>query len=481
MDPSSAIDPAPSSSSPDGEVADIGQIDTNSTDASAAAAGNININVTTTNTANPPPNPSPRSVPQMFVRVNSPNNGVRAVMPTPVTMIPPRARVILRQAAPANIQQQQQQGGESTAAAAATNQLHPQAIHIRQTSSSVPVYQPLEARPLPNQINYDDAMPSSNQNDTKPVDVKQFECSICFEYMDTPVRCGSSACSSRFCAPCLTRVLREEISNRAHRTANNNDNNNDETNNDQSAKCPTCRTSFTKDDIQVDLVLQKQIDDSTNTITCPFKGCNTEVPLGQLKQHEQSCPYIRMKCKYAEWGCKWTGRKMDLQSHYDHECVYCSSGPGLPKFIERYRKTVEHDHRRWIDQHRVQLQGVNQMQSIQSRQVMMMKSRNPADIVDIIALSYHACCYPGRFVMSRDLWSSILMKQGCRATMGNMMLSFPTMVLVASVSRLCGEKGETISDFVDPSLLLTLTIFLVSSLNTGFNSRLVSSSTPGSI
>ena len=32
------------------------------------------------------------------------------------------------------------------------------------------------------------------------------------------------------------------------------------------------------------------------------------------------------------------------------------------------------------------------------------------------------------------------MKQGCRATLGNMLLSFPTMVLVASVSCLCGKE-----------------------------------------
>ena len=125
---------------------------------------------------------------------------------------------------------------------------------------------------------------------------------------------------------------------------------------------------------------------------------------------------------------------MDLASHYNHDCDFTSSGPGLPKFIERYRKTVEHDHRHLIDQNRSQLQGFNQMQSMQSRQVMMMKSRNASDILDVVALSYQACCFTGRLILSRDVWSTILMKQGCRATLGNMLLSIPTMVLVVSVS-----------------------------------------------
>ncbi len=298
------------------------------------------------------------------------------------------------------------------------------------SSSSLPPYQPLQAHPLPNQTNYDDTL--LNQNNLQKLDLKQFECSICFEYMEVPVRCGGTSCSSRFCNACLQRVLREEISNRNSQQPNNN-NNEDPTAASQTAKCPHCRTNFDQSTIQVDQTLQQQIHDVTSTITCPFQGCNTEIQLSKLKQHEESCPYIRMKCKYSDWGCKWTGRQMDLESHY------CSSGcefnsPGLQKFIERYRKTVEHEHKHSIEAHTVQLQGVNQMQAMQSRQVMMMKHRNVANILDVMGLTYNVCCFPGRLVNMRDLWSSILLRQGCRTSMGNMLLSFPTLVLVVSVS-----------------------------------------------
>lgn len=377
-----------------------------------------------TNGGNSASNPPPRNLSHMLhVHLNTPDGvrGVNIALP-PGANMPPRVVV----------QQQPQAAGGG--GGAMNNNNPPQTIRIRQSSSSSSSYQPLQAQPLPNQTNYDDILLNQN-NSQEPIDLKKFECSICFEYMEQPVRCGGASCSSRFCATCLNRVLRDEISNRNNRTSENSSSTATATNNnDQSAKCPHCRTNFTKTDIQVDHVLEKEIYDSTNTITCPFKGCNTEVQLCKMKQHEESCPYIRMKCRYAEWGCKWTGRKMDLQSHYDAECDFTKLGSGLPTFIERYRKTVEHDHRYWIDQNRAQLQGFNQMQSMQSRQVMMMKSRNASDILDVLALTYHACCFTGRFVLSRDLWSMILMKQGCRATMGNMLLSFPTMILVVRVS-----------------------------------------------
>jgi hypothetical protein len=411
-------------------------MDNNSSNSSADVVAAIDNNVSASDGSNEggadtnlnsQSHPSPRTLSHIHVHLNTPDGvrGVNIPLPPGISM---SQRVL--------VQQQAQQGGGAT-----NNQ--PQTIHIRHTnlSSIMPPYQPLEAQPLPNQANYDDVL--LNQNNLQPIDLKKFECSICFEYMDTPVRCGGPTCSSRFCAPCLSRVLREEISNRNNRNNNDaNNNNNNNNNNDhedspnQSAKCPHCRTKFTSSDIQIDHLLQKQINDSTNTITCPFKGCNTEIQIGQLKKHEESCPYIRVKCRFAEWGCNWTGRKMDTASHNDNECEFSSSCPGLSKFIERYRKTVEYEHRHYIDQHRSQIQGVNQMQSMQSRQVMMMKSRNAADIVDVIALSYNACCFTGRFVSTRDLWSSILLKQGCRVTLGNMLLSFPTMVLVTSVSYL---------------------------------------------
>lgn len=398
----------------------------------ASGSNNIQIN-NTTNNVQSSTNPSQRSPSHIHVHIDTPG-GVRGVN----IPLPPGANASNTVVSRTGIvfQRTSQQGAGAT-----TNNHQPQAIRIRQ-SSSIPPYQPLQAQPLPNQINYDEVLTNNQSNQDKPpINLNKFECSICFEYMEQPVSCGGATCSSRFCAACLNRVLREEITNRNARAAAAN--NSDDTTNDQSAKCPHCRTKFTKSDIQIDRILEKQINESTNTVTCPFKGCNTEVQICKIKQHEETCPYIRMKCRYADWGCNWTGRKMDLESHYTHDCEFCSSGPGLPKFIERYRKTVEHDHRHLIDQNRSQLQGFNQMQSMQSRQVMMMKSRNPSDILDVLALSYQACCFTGRLVLSRDVWSTILMKQGCRATLGNMLLSFPTMVLVGSVSYIVLNLGET--------------------------------------
>jgi len=443
MDDTTTTDSTASSTSPamatTGEDA-INAINSSADAATAAASttpernttGNSNnsnnLQINTSNLNTPPSQQQQqqqRALSHIHVHLNTPQ-GVRGLnIPLPPgTMLrttPQGGGGVNGNAAPA--------GATNTTAAQGRHGIRITAVNGN-SSSSLPPYQPLQAHPLPNQTNYDDTL--LNQNNLQKLDLKQFECSICFEYMEVPVRCGGTSCSSRFCNSCLQRVLREEISNRNSQQPNNNSED-PAAASSQTAKCPHCRTNFNQSTIQVDQTLQQQIHDVTSTITCPFQGCNTEIQISKLKQHEESCPYIRMKCKYSDWGCKWTGRQMDLESHYcSSECEFNS--PGLQRFIERYRKTVEHEHKHSIETHTVQLQGVNQMQAMQSRQVMMMKHRNVANILDVMELTYNVCCFPGRVVNMRDLWSSILLRQGCRTSMGNMLLSFSTLVLVVSVS-----------------------------------------------
>jgi hypothetical protein len=110
-------------------------------------------------------------------------------------------------------------------------------------------------------------------------ELKKYECAVCFEFMDTPVGCGS--CQVRFCRPCLERVAKQ---GRA------------------SPKCSHCRAPFTLESIQVDDALLKEINNSTETVLCPFRGCGKKVTMNALKLHESQCGHITMKCKFSEWG-----------------------------------------------------------------------------------------------------------------------------------------------------------------------------------
>ena len=138
-----------------------------------------------------------------------------------------------------------------------------------------------------------------------------FDCGICFDVLDDPTTCSN--CKTRFCYDCLSRVL---TSSSTH----------------GSAKCPTCRNTFTSNDLTRDTDFQKFMETQAG-VPCPNHGCKENVPLTQLKKHEAECPHILMKCKYASYGCSWTGPKMHLNHHYQSQCQ-CEKISGL---IEKYR------------------------------------------------------------------------------------------------------------------------------------------------
>eukprot|EP00970_Alexandrium_tamarense_P003488 scaffold542_cov202-Alexandrium_tamarense.AAC.39 len=302
-----------------------------------------------------------------------------------------------------------------------------QQVHFHRMNPPT-ILPPLEAQPVPNQSNgYDDDAENATTttNDTTSQhkeasinNMKKLECAICFEYMDIPVGCGN--CQTRFCRPCLERVLRQELSNRSPQS----------TDPPNSARCPHCRSFFTRQDIKIDNELAQEIAECLETVTCPFKGCNTELQIGLLKEHERSCQYIRMRCKYAEWGCAWVGKKMDLQHHEQHICEFKA---GLGKLVEKFRQSEERSNH-ILQHHQMQLAASSRMMAMQSRQLMMIRARNAGNVFDSLELAYQACCFPGRLYASRELWGSMLTGEGQRSLVCNVLLLAPMLVSVFHVA-----------------------------------------------
>ena len=241
--------------------------------------------------------------------------------------------------------------------------------------------------------------------------------------MENPVGCGS--CQTRFCRSCLQRVLRQATMNR----------NPQSTDPPNSAKCPHCRSYFTSQTIYIDRALEKIISDCTDTVTCPFSGCNTELRIGLLKAHEAQCQYIRMRCKFAEWGCSWVGRKKDLADHDEHECEFRG---GLGKLVERFRQG-DAQGRQILQQHHMQISAQSQMLSLHSRQMIMIRARNAGSVFDVLQLAYEASLFPGRFSATREVWSGMINQQEGRCTICNMLLMLPSMALVLNVSISWGD------------------------------------------
>ena len=240
------------------------------------------------------------------------------------------------------------------------------------------------------------------------------------EYMDYPVGCGS--CQTRFCKECLQRVLRQSaVSNGSQSTDPPN-----------SAKCPHCRSFFTLQSIKLDSELRKEICDCTDTVTCPFRGCGAELRIGLLKAHEATCHYMRMRCRFADWGCDWVGQRKFIEDHATHQCEFRG---GLGKLVERYRQCDAHTGH-VLHHHHMQIGASRQMLALHSRQMMLLRNKNAGNVVDVFQLAYEASLFPGRFCAMREMWISLIGQHDAQCLVCNIMLLTPSLILILKVSEM---------------------------------------------
>lgn len=113
------------------------------------------------------------------------------------------------------------------------------------------------------------------------------ECSICWEYMVSPVGCGN--CSGRFCATCLAKSVAS------------------------TQCCPVCRNQ------NVSAVADKQLRErlQETQVCCRFIGCSDIISAADVASHEASCSFAQVSCSYREWGCLWKGQRSDLGGHLE--------------------------------------------------------------------------------------------------------------------------------------------------------------------
>lgn len=276
---------------------------------------------------------------------------------------------------------------------------------------------PLEPRPMPDQtINPE----TTTRNSIAGGDTRRFECAICYEYMEDPFGCGNSACSSRFCRPCLHRVLHQSSATIA---ASSDDGRSDGPPPSDSAKCPNCRSFFAAGSISADDGLRDEMRDCDITVTCPFRGCGATLKIADLASHEASCIHVRMMCKYADWGCDWVGRRYDLAYHDGNECDFRG---GLGVLTERFRQR-DSSTRRAMQQHHARIGSLGQMLTLHSRQIAMSRARNPWNVLDVLSLTYEASLFPGKSAMRGA-------QREARAVISNMLLLLPSLAVAFNVS-----------------------------------------------
>ena len=251
--------------------------------------------------------------------------------------------------------------------------------------------------------------------------------------MEDPFGCGNSACSSRFCRPCLHRVLHQSSATIAASSDDGGRSDGPQPPSD-SAKCPNCRSSFAAGSISADDGLRDEMRDCDITVTCPFRGCGAALKIADLASHKASCIHVRMRCKYADWGCDWVGRRCDLAYHDDNECDFRG---GLGVLTERFRQ-LDSSTRRAMQHHHARIGSLGQMLTLHSRQIAMSRARNPWNVVDVLSLTYEASLFPGKSAMRGA-------QREARAVIFNMLLLLPSLAVAFNVSDGIGfvDTGKT--------------------------------------
>ena len=290
------------------------------------------------------------------------------------------------------------------------------------STTATNILQPLKATPAPSYSYWreeGERSGSEGSNEHSPTqsgactridddELKNYECAVCFEIMDTPVGCGS--CQTRFCRPCLERVAKQGGAR---------------------PMCSHCRSPFTLESIQVDEALQEEMKNCMETVLCPFRGCGKKIPINAIKLHVVQCDHIKMKCKFSEWGCEWIGKKKDLEHHDNNECEFRN---GMGRLVNAIREKTFSQAETIV---RMQGTSINQAVDSNTRHMLMARGRNAGNIFDVLAMSYEAVCFPGRFAASKEIWGDMIdpVQHTTRdyAMTFNVLLVFPLILCVGKL------------------------------------------------
>ena len=267
----------------------------------------------------------------------------------------------------------------------------------------------LEAQVIP--ISTHDLAASANENEDEQHD--HYRCTICYEFFVDPSSCGQ--CSSRFCHACLLRVASSRSSN-----------------NPSSSKCPGCRAILTVEDIVRDETLGEELKAANLQVLCSYRGCDQRLPSASMKEHEQSCGYMPMRCKNATMGCSWNGLRKDLAHHLSNHCAL----EQVAGFVEQYRQSRADHQAAIIALQRSQTMNT-QLTEVNSG-LMRRSLPSPTNIFDVLNLIYTSSCTTSYFLFTADIWRLFLVQQGAqesRALVCNFLYMLPTILNVARVSK----------------------------------------------
>ena len=330
------------------------------------------------------------------------------------------------------------------------------ALHVVQLNPLVP-------QPLPFTNNNESSSSQGNgdnEGDDDDEAMSHFKCAICYEFMKEPSGCGNTDCSSRFCYSCLHRVASGVDSS-----------NSNSANSAAAARCPTCRKSFPEGGgIVRDENLAIEIFNAP-TIKCRYyPQCKEQLRLPLIADHEKQCLHVPLKCRYAPYGCKWTGKRGELSQHEQNTCSLAK----VSVLVEQVRDIrANYNHR--INMIQQQTVGAIRMNNVHHQNLHRDQLQSTSNVIELFYYCYLVMCLTPHFLSSKkERYVAYYRTNNGRAAVFNFMTLLPTfitsfMVTISGYKRFISflendnvhDENTTTADLVVVAEDLALTLWCV--------------------
>lgn len=271
---------------------------------------------------------------------------------------------------------------------------------------------PLVAEPVP-ENGANDTSHTSDAHDDEEFAI--FKCDICYDFMNDPVGCPSQTCNSRFCFSCLEKVFKQ-AAKPTGRSAT------------QLPKCPMCRTEFAT--IIRDGAFREEISRQGPRIPCRHNGCpKMDLSPLDVQDHEKECDYVQMKCRFASFGCKWTGIRGDIAEHEATDCALAKV-----EFLVDQVRRLQVDHSTRLDIVQQQTTGARHTLHHHRHAVLRAQFKSYTSLVDLFSYVLLVTTCTNRFFFSKDPWDNYYRFREGRGAVTNFLVILPTVLLCINMS-----------------------------------------------
>lgn len=104
------------------------------------------------------------------------------------------------------------------------------------------------------------------------------------------------------------------------------------------APCPQCQKYMPRYKIQA------HMDSDCDQVMRKCSGCSRKIPQPDLSKHEQVCPEVIIPCAASQFGCLWSGKRMDFHNNHALSCHMVALAPMLARQDTRM-KMLEDENR----------------------------------------------------------------------------------------------------------------------------------------